>query len=383
MNLFRQYKIFSILGAITIISLLIITSCSINEVNAPNPPVKGNTPSPKIVGEWKPEEKISGARVQTGTIGEIDDKNYLFLPVVNNYKQPPEQKLYVLDLQNPASPVEVGSLKTSEVKMFEGNVILDMALSGNALYLASFVSFGVIDVSNPSAPREIFNNYPFPASRITISGKYAYINSNRKLIVEDISDPVHPTVVGSLAINPWSMKAVGSLLFVTSWNGDGLHIIDISSPASLKEIGFLPNPAGLPPTNWNDLPAEQLDLFLDVAMAGKYAYIASGISGVRVIDISNPSSPKEVNNLKIEGMADRILISGNIAYLIESPKKPSFTNPTSLVIIDISDPAKPREISSIKFPKLFFAKLCQFGNYIYCYGGDPPVEIVDIYGTNK
>jgi hypothetical protein len=58
----------------------------------------------------------------------------------------------------------------------------------------------------------------------------------------------------------------------------GLRIINISNPSSPTEVGSC------------DTPEEAWD----VAVSGSYAYVADGLSGLRIINISNPSNPTEV-----------------------------------------------------------------------------------------
>ena len=45
---------------------------------------------------------------------------------------------------------------------------------------------------------------------------------------------------------------------------------------------------------------------LGVAVSGGYAYVADGIDGLRVIDVSTPSAPVEVGVLDTSGIADRM-----------------------------------------------------------------------------
>jgi hypothetical protein len=59
-------------------------------------------------------------------------------------------------------------------------------------------------------------------------------------------------------------------------------VIDVSTPANPTEAGFVDTP----------------DWAQSVAVSGGFAYVADGITGLRVIDVSDPASPAE------EGFAD-------------------------------------------------------------------------------
>jgi hypothetical protein len=64
-------------------------------------------------------------------------------------------------------------------------------------------------------------------------------------------------------------------------------VIDISNPSSPREVGAYDTPGSA----------------VDVAVSGSYAYVADGGAGLRVIDVSNPSSPREVGFYDTPGWA--------------------------------------------------------------------------------
>ena len=59
---------------------------------------------------------------------------------------------------------------------------------------------------------------------------------------------------------------------------EGLRVIDVSSPSTPVEVGFADTPGNA----------------RGVEVSGGYAYVADGNSGLRVIDVSTPSTPVEV-----------------------------------------------------------------------------------------
>src|SRR3972149_7494934 len=78
------------------------------------------------------------------------------------------------------------------------------------------------------------------------------------------------------------------------------------------------------------------EAFSDVKVVGNYAYVASGY-GLKIFDISNPSSPKLMSTYKTDGYPRRVFISGTTAYV---------AGWSGLAIIDISDPSSPKLQSS-------------------------------------
>jgi hypothetical protein len=71
----------------------------------------------------------------------------------------------------------------------------------------------------------------------------------------------------------------------------------------------------------------------DVAVSGSYAYVADNWAGLRVIDVSNPSSPREVGFYDTPGYAYGVAVSGTYAYVADVWE--------GLRVIDVSNPSSP------------------------------------------
>jgi len=223
--------------------------------------------------------------------------------------------LTILDISVPTAPTIVGTLHNSNI-MFGPHGV---AVSGSYAYVAAQGclnqqpcpnpnvgdSLVVIDISNPSNPTiaaSIQNsNLPAPwtgsgalkhACSITISGNYAYVTASysHRLTIIDISDPLHPTIVGSIQ--------------------DGTR---------------LPVP-------------------VDAAVKNGYAYVANetlGNGSVTVVDVHTPTSPQVVTSLVSPALngAYRIRVRSNFAYI-------AATYASATAVLDISDPANPRLAAS-------------------------------------
>ena len=95
------------------------------------------------------------------------------------------------------------------------------------------------------------------------------------------------------------MAVKGDYAYIAGWDAD-LWIIDVSDPASPVEVGF----------------CETRGLAYDVAVAGRYAYVADGI-GLRVIDVSDPASPVEAGYYDTPGEANGVAVAGGYAYIAD------------------------------------------------------------------
>ena len=112
---------------------------------------------------------------------------------------------------------------------------------------------------------------------------------------------------------------VGQYAYVA--DGDaGLRIIDVSTPSSPTEVGFFD-------TEGNAYGVYVLD---------RYAYVADGDAGLRIVDISRPSSPTEVGFFDTGGTAKGIYVLGFYAYVADGS--------AGLRIIDVSRSSSPTEV---------------------------------------
>jgi hypothetical protein len=147
-------------------------------------------------------------------------------------------------------------------------------------------------------------------------------------------------------------------IFLTTGIG-GLHIIDASDPTDLKKVGI-----------YNTSVAKTRIAVWDVAVSGEYAYItlddSAGQGFVKVLDISNPTTPFEIGSTRVD-LAGDIAIEGNYAFV---------ANGRGVQILNVSTPSSPTMITSYDTPN-FAQGLKVKDNYVYIndlFG----VEIVDI-----
>lgn len=108
---------------------------------------------------------------------------------------------------------------------------------------------------------------------------------------------------------------------------------------------------------------------IDVTVSGDYAYVADMEHGLRIIDISDLTTPAEVGSYDTPGDAKGVTVSGNYAYVA--------TDWVGLSIIDISDPTTPAEVGFYDTPE--DAKdVAVVGNYAYVAEGWTGLRIIDV-----
>ena len=145
-----------------------------------------------------------------------------------------------------------------------------------------------------------------------------YIPSITQKIAQSPSILETPMLVGSYDTPGASInvKIVGNLAYVAD-QLSGLQIIDISNPSSPVLKGSYDTPG----------------FALDVEVVGNLAYVADWNLGLQVIDISNPSSPVLKGSYDTPGLALSVKVIGDLAYIAD--------NYSGLQIIDISNPSLP------------------------------------------
>ncbi len=159
-------------------------------------------------------------------------------------------------------------------------------------------------------------------------GDYAYVISAEGLRVMDVSTPASPSEVGflSLTSTAWSAVVSGTYAYLAAdWNG--LVVASVAPPTAPAEIGSITTVEGA--------------MWVDVK--GRYAYVAAYNAGLRIIDISNPASPSQTGFYDTPGSAMGVAVQGNLAFVADYD--------AGLRIINVSDPANPVEVGSIQGPE--------------------------------
>lgn len=119
-----------------------------------------------------------------------------------------------------------------------------------------------------------------------------------------------------------AVAASGTCAYVA--DGDsGLQVVDILDPESPRAIGSI------------DTPGHATAL----AVAGSYVYIADGQSGLQVIDLTDAASPRIVGSVDTPGNARSVAIAGGHAYVADAD--------AGLQVIDIADPSSPQIVASL------------------------------------
>jgi len=266
-------------------------------------------------------------------------------------------KIAIIDLAtSPNFPVEVGSYIGTGLN-FEGVKISGKYAFFYDLYLCLFI----IDISTPSAPKWVgeWKNNRF--CDLDVSGNIVGISRGKGFSLCNVSAPDSPSSLGYFDTPDirygWSNSVVASGDYVyMSSSDEGLRIMDVSDPSHPREAGlcsgFFANGG--------------------IAISGKFAFCVGGRLGI--VDISSPFHPYLAATLdlsRIDPPCDRhdiidIAIRGSYAY-VAGTKWISNNEFATLVIVDISNPLNPSIIGTYVCPvkSLSFGGIALSGNYAY------------------
>ncbi len=109
----------------------------------------------------------------------------------------------------------------------------------------------------------------------------------------------------------------------------------------------------------------------NVVVSGYYAYVAAGIDGLIIVDVSDPANPWEKGRFDDSGGAYDVAVAGDYAYVAWGTR--------GLVILDIRDKSDPKEKARCDPSSSGEAQgIDVVGDYVYLAKTDAGVYILDV-----
>lgn len=175
---------------------------------------------------------------------------------------------------------------------------------------------------------------------VRVQGDYAYIirsSGNPRFVVLNISDPLNPIQTSILSLNNRShtnLFVSGNYAYlVGTTNNSEVSVIDISNPANPSEVDVV-NISGNADAR-------------GVALEGTNLYVSRASSGadeLYIYDASTPSNLSQISSLGLNGSANRVLTSGNYAFISSTDNAQEFQ------VVSISNPASPSLATTLNLP---------------------------------
>ena len=302
----------------------------------------------------------------------------------------------ILDISDPASPVQVGEIETP-------GVVRDIHVSHHHAFVADGqASLRVIDVRDPSRPVEA-GRYTSGGytSKVCVHRQLACINIGLDILILNVSAPSGPELMRRINltenVSDLDMKTIVEkiYLFVANHTG-GFRVFDINDSENPVEVDSI----------------EDINPVYSVTISGDYAYVV-GYSYLYIIDIKNPEDIELKSAFYCSHGMEEICVSDGYAYItdiyyaglwiidVSEPDNPHFVNyfignisnpvwdvhvkdrhaylacsADGLHVLNVSAPETPVELAS--FDTGFFCRhLFVINEYAYI-GGGPSLHIYDV-----
>lgn len=123
------------------------------------------------------------------------------------------------------------------------------------------------------------------AKHITVGGHYLYVAAEQGVVIIDIDQPLKPEVAAIVPMKGVQATAL-QFRYLMVTDVDGLKAIDVTNPASPKLV------------SGNTIPMKRA---YKMHLARTFAYVAAGEEGLVIVDITNPAKMVEYQRTTIEG----------------------------------------------------------------------------------
>jgi hypothetical protein len=309
-----------------------------------------------VWGEWSEVWSVTINAARYAKLGNCVTPGYakdLFVVGDYAYVADGQAGLQVIDISDPTQPVIVGSRDTDK---YAYGIFVQDSIAYIADGATGTGGFKIFDVRNPNSIVALGKNTYISAYDVFVINRgdstFLLIAAREKLQIEDIADPLWPSLKGRCE-TPGTAYGV---------HGDNnyAYIADEQMGLQIMDIGELTDPEIIGSC---DTPGKALDVFV----SGDYAYVADGREGLQVIDISNPEEPEITGTCNTPGYANRVFVYGDRAYIADGSE--------GVQIIDISDPSAPSIVGECDTPYANGVFVTE--DYIYVSDRDDGVVIIE------
>lgn len=271
---------------------------------------------------------------------------------------------HILDISTPASPIYVG-----RIEAYGGYHQYINVRSGYAYVCNYDAGLAVVNVTNPANPVNVkAEPSGYRTARIIFDGNYAYVAvGDSGMYIYNVTDPANPVFAGSIKTTGraaslyYGAVSVGGNptghIFISNRNpAPGISAVNVSTPASPVTASFLAAQA-----------APSGSAYTPFYSNGK-VYVAYGTAGLRIIDVSTPSSTSLLGTADLGGDSRAVVVSGNHAYVA--------ARDSGVYVVDVSNPAAPVKIKTIKTPRA--RGIAIEGSKVYVAASDSGMGVLDI-----
>jgi hypothetical protein len=239
----------------------------------------------------------------------------------------------------------------------------------STLYLAQAYGLQVYDLSNPSEPIRVWQQFVTSGVKdIAQLGNYLFLERGETgLYVYDISNPASPTLVDSASLEGSGRRIIvspNSLLFRAC--DDRVQIINVDDPSSPTFLGVFAYPDSGGPVSYPSL-----------GISVSRGILFLGASDLFLIDVSIPSQPTLLSRTDVPHLAVDIDIKDDTLAVVSGLSESVPAGLSSLNVYNFADPEHPLLVSELEKDGEI-NELSLLGNYAYVAGGSTGVAAIDL-----
>lgn len=130
-------------------------------------------------------------------------------------------------------------------------------------------------------------------------GSYAYVAAKNAVVILSLQDPANPMIISQLKVcgTGRQIEQHRNIVCMTA-RADGLFICDVENPQEPRLLCHY----------------DTVELATGVCINDDFCFITCRHMGVEIINISDPSNPKHVSNIRA-GEAQSVFVSGQYLYV--------------------------------------------------------------------
>ncbi len=207
----------------------------------------------------------------------------------------------------------------------------DVQVDGNRLWLLDGMEgLRVLDADFATGAEPLGSlGLPGFGTTFDVEGNLLLVSgSGGELYIVDATDPATLSVLGTVQCGAGTVRAVQLVppfAYVLLGPAGQLAVMDMADPAAPKCRGSLPAKGAV-----------------RLSSTGGQALVASGFSGLRIVDLTNPDGPVEMERLSLPfGKAADGMVAGHKGYVAGT---------AGLAVWDLAMPAEPAWIASFPLP---------------------------------
>ena len=217
-----------------------------------------------------------------------------------------------------------------------------VAVESNRVYRVAGSVLQVIDISDPNVPRILGEtDLGFLVKDMDVADGHVFTTFNRQAVTGfRIFDATRPSSISEVAVVDWEYGFAREIVvadgvaavFVETWRNPAIRLFDVSVPSAPRFLAQISN------TYWRaGFEVFEGLVFAETEYLYEYAF--------EVHDISNPADPSLLGRIELDyGLAfSHMTVSGPTVFTTSTK---SSSGISTLHVIDVGDPTSPREVNS-------------------------------------